>query len=199
MFAHIPGLLFNPREEWKKIARLSDEKLKRQLPYFIVMALIPPVAFYYGTTEVGWTIIGDDPIRLTKESAIPLSVLFYFALVGSVWGIGWMIHWMSQTYRADSFRIKDIVLVGFAMTPVFVAGAFGFWPVFWLDIIIATVACSYTIYHLYVAIPMLLHVPEDRGFLYASAVMMVVLVLAAAILGATVILWEYVATPVFVD
>lgn len=198
MFGHIPGLLFNPRAEWKKIAHLSDEKIKRQLPYFIVMALIPAIGFYWGTTEQGWHILGNE-YRLTKESATPLSVMFYFVLVGSVLAIGYMIHWMSRTYRADSFRIKDYVLVGYALTPVFVAGLFSFYPVFWLDILIATAACSYAIYHLYIAIPMLLHVPEERGFLYASAVMMMVLVLAVIILGITVVLWENVTAPVFIS
>ena len=137
--------------------------------------------------------------RITEGSAIPLAVLFYFVLVGSVLAIGYMIHWMSRTYRGDSFRIKDFVLVGYAMTPVFIAGAFSFYPILWLDIILATAACSYMIYQLYLAIPLLLHVPEERGFLYASAVMMMVLVLAVIILGATVVLWEMGAMPVFVD
>ncbi|MCV6603967.1 MAG: YIP1 family protein [Porticoccaceae bacterium] len=199
MFNHIPGLLFNPRQEWKKIAHLSDEALKRQLPYFIVMALIPAVGFYWGTTQVGWSIIGDKVYRITEASALPLTVLFYAAIVGSVLAVGYIIHWMSRTYRGDSFKIKDYVLVGYAMTPVFIAGAFSFYPIFWLDIIIATAACSYMIYQLYVAIPLLLHVPEERGFLFASAVMMMVLVLAVVILGATVILWEMGAMPVFKD
>lgn len=200
MFNHIPGLLFNPREEWKKIAHLSDEAIKRQVPYFVLMALIPPIGFFWGTTQVGWSIGDTSQVyRVTVESAIPLTVLFYAALVVTVIWLGYFIHWMSRTYRADSFRMKDFVLVGYAMTPVFVAGIFSFWPVFWLDLLIATAACSYAIYQLYIAIPLLLHVPEERGFLYASAVMMMVLVLAVVMLGVTVVLWEMGMVPVFVD
>lgn len=199
MFNHIPGLLFNPRAEWKKIAHLSDESIKRHLPFFIIMSLIPPIGFYWGTTQVGWQIIGEQTYRITEASALPLTVMFYIVLILSVISIGYMIHWMSRTYRGDSFRIKDYVLVGYAMTPIYIAGLFSFYPVFWLDIIIATAACSYMIYQLYVAIPLMLHVPEERGFLYASAVMMMVLVLAVVILGATVVMWQFGAMPVFVD
>jgi hypothetical protein len=42
-------------------------------------------------------------------------------------------------------------------------------------------------------------VSENRGFLYASAVFLVMLVYMAAVLAATAILWEYVAAPVFTD
>ena len=56
MFNHIPGLLFNPREEWKKIAHLSDEALKRQLPYFILM----------GAHSCGWFFLGYYPAGLVN-------------------------------------------------------------------------------------------------------------------------------------
>lgn len=44
-----------------------------------------------------------------------------------------------------------------------------------------------------------MHVPEELGMLYASALFAVALVYVVVVLGATVILWEYIAAPVFVD
>ena len=57
----------------------------------------------------------------------------------------------------------------------------------------------YSIRLLYLGVPKLMQVPEDLGMLYASALFAVALVYAVVVLGATVILWEYVAAPVFVD
>jgi hypothetical protein len=198
MFGNIPGLLFNPHSEWKKLSLLSDEKIRRRLLFFPIMALLPPIGFYIGTTQVGWTVMGDNPMKLTEASAIPLAVLFYLALICCVVGIGWAIHWMSRTYRADSFLAKDIVLVGYAATPVFLAGLAALVPNLWVDILLATAACCYMIYHLYVSIPVMLHVPEDRGFLFASAIFLMSLIAAVVVIVATVILWEYVATPEFI-
>jgi len=198
MLGNIPGLLWNPRSEWKKLSLLSDENIKRRLLYFPIMALLPPIGFYFGTTQVGWSILGNEQVRLTEASAIPLAVLFYLALVCSVVGIGMAIHWMSKTYRGDSFLAKDIVLVGYAETPIFLSGLAAVVPNLWVDIILATAACSYMMYHLYVSIPIMLRVPEDRGFLYASAIFLMSMVAAVMVIGATAILWEYVATPEFI-
>lgn len=199
MFGHMFGLLFEPQREWRKIASLSENEIKRMLPYPIVMALLPAVAFYVGTTVFGWSIRGEETTRITSGSAIPLSVLFYLALMGAVVFIGWMVNWMSATYDADSFAIKGIVLVGYACTPVFLAGIFGAYPIWWFDVLLAIAACGYAIRLIYVGIPIVMKVPEERGFIYASAVFMMALVYVVAVLVATALLWEFVAMPVFTD
>lgn len=199
MFGHVFGLLFNPQAEWQKMAALSDQQVKRLLPYPIVMALLPAIGFYIGTTHFGWQVGGDDTVRLTAESAIPLVVLFYIALMGAVVFIGWMVHWMSSTFNAASYPIKGVIIIGYACTPVFLAGIFAVYPVWWFDLILATAACSYASRLIYLGVPAMMKVPEERGFLYASAVFMLALVYVVAVLVATAILWEYVATPVFTD
>jgi len=199
MFAHMFGVLFNPESEWHKMSVLPDKDVKKLLPFPIAMALLPAIAFYVGSTMTGWKVLGNDITRMTPDSAIPISVLFYAAIMGAVVFIGWMIHWMSATYDARSFVIKGVVLMGYACTPIFLAGLFAIYPVWWFDILLATAACGYAIRLVYLGVPAMMKVPEDRGFLYASAVFLVALVYMVVVLTATVILWEYVATPVFVD
>ena len=89
--------------------------------------------------------------------------------------------------------------MGLCCTPVFLAGALAAYPIWWLDVIIAIGACSYAIRLMYLGVPEVMNVPEDLGFLYASAVFAVALVYVVAVLVATVLLWEYVAAPVFTD
>ena len=192
------GILFSPQATWSALAQEPDSKIKSRLLLILLMAAIPPLGFYYGTTQIGWHS-GGELTKISAASAIPLMVLFYLALVASVIVIGLMTHWMSKTYNAQSFPIKGMVLIGMANTPIFLAGLLAFYPVWWFDIFIATAACCYTIRLLYLGVPKLMKVPEDLGMLYASALFAVALVYAVVVLGATVILWEYVAAPVFVD
>jgi len=199
MFGHIFGVLVNPQTEWEKMAAMPEKEVKKLLPYPILMALLPAIGFYVGTTSFGWAIGGGNVTRLTPESGIPLAVLFYLALVGSVVFIGWMMDWMSKTYDAAFFPFKGIVLTGYALTPVFIAGLFALYPVWWFDLLLATAACGYAIRLIYLGVPPMMKVSEDKGFMYASAVFMIALVYVVVVLVATVILWEYVATPVFVD
>lgn len=193
------GILFSPGATWNRLAQKSDESIKTRLLLVLSLALIPPLSFYYGTTQVGWPTMSGSITKITAESAIPLAVLFYLALVAALVVIGLMAHWMSKTYDADSFPIKGVVLVGYACVPVFLAGLLALYPVWWLDGLIATLACCYAIRLIYLGVPPMMKVPEDRGMLYASALFAVALVYVVVVLVATVILWEFVAAPVFID
>jgi hypothetical protein len=64
------------------------------------------------------------------------------------------------------------------------------YPVLWLNLLIALPALAYTVYLLYTGLPVMMNVPEDRGYLYASSVLGVGLVMLVGVLAATVVLWS---------
>jgi hypothetical protein len=193
------GLIFQPAKQWQAIARLPDSRIRASFVYTLLMALLPAIAWYVGTTSVGWRIGNGDITRLTTDSAIPIVILFYVAMVVSIIAIGYMIHWMAATYGANSSVAKGIMIAGFTATPLFLAGAVGFYPLFWLDLCLGLIAVSYALYLLYKGIPIVLNIPEERGFLFASAVLAVCLVILMMIMGGSVILWDLGAAPVFTD
>lgn len=199
MYANPLGLLLQPRRAWRHVAEHTNSSIIGALAYPVLFALLPAVAWYSGTTRIGWEVGGGEPVRLTHGSALPIVVLFYLTMVLSVVGIGYMIHWMSQTYGAQSTLAKGIAIAGLTATPLFVAGAVGFYPLFLLDLIIGLGAVCYAVYLLYTGIPIVMKIPEERGFLFASAVIAVCLVILIAIMGATVMLWDMGATPTFTD
>ena len=192
------GIIFSPTKTWNLLADESERSIKGRLIWVLEMAAIPPLSFYYGTTQVGWGS-GGELVKVSPESAIPLAVLFYLALLSSIIAIGLMAHWMSKTYNASSFPVKGMVLVGYANTPIFICGLLALYPVWWFDVLVATAACCYAIRLLYMGVPKLMKIPDELGMLYASALFAVALVYMVVVLVATVILWEYVATPTFVD
>lgn len=194
------ALLLQPHRGWTEAARHAmPNNMLVALLYPLVMALIPAVAWHYGVTQTGWRIGSDTVTRLTPSSALPIIVLFYFTMVFAVAGIGYMIHWMAQTYGAVSSTAKGIAFAGFTATPLFIAGAVGFYPSFLFDLIVGLVALSYSVYLLYIGLPIVMNIPSDRGFLFASAVIAVCLVFLIAIMGGAVILWDMGAAPVFTD
>ncbi|MEP5766592.1 MAG: Yip1 family protein [Halieaceae bacterium] len=191
--------MLQPSQQWQKIAGLTTSTLKTMMLFPCIMALLPAVAWYYGTTAVGWTVGDGDSIKLTRDSALSIIILFYFAMIGAVGVIGYFIHWMADTYGADSSYAKGIVITGFTATPLFLAGAVGFYPVLWLDMLIGTVATCWAVYLLYLGIPIVMKIPEERGFLFSSAVIAICLVMLICIMVGSVILWDFGAAPAFTD
>ena len=200
MIGNVFGLLFHPKSQWQAIANRGHFSMFTAVLYTVVLAIIPAVAWYYGVTSIGWTVGEEgERIRMTQDSASVIILLFYLTMVVVVCAIGYMIHWMSKTYGSDSNSAKGIAIAGFSATPLFIAGAIGFLPVFWVALVIGVAAVSYAVYLLYTGIPIVMHIPEERGFLFSSAVIAVCLVFLIAIMTASVILWEYGAAPSFTD
>ncbi len=200
MIQHTFGILARPVHEWNSVAKLSDGSMRNLVLYPCIFAIIPAVAWFYGTTQVGWSV-GDhgQPTKLTVESARIICFLFYLAMVACVVAIGYFIHWMSDTYGAESSLTKGIVIAGLTATPLFVAGAVGFYPLLWLDLLIGVGAISWAVYLMYLGIPIVMDIPEERGFLFSSAVLGVALVILICLMVGSVILWDLGAGPAFTD
>lgn len=194
-------LLYSPKSAFEGIAQEPDNLVRTILLHLMPIALPTAFAWYYGVTVAGWTVgtFSDNPLRISVASATPIIILFYLAMIAGTIFIGSMIHWMSVTYEATSTPARAIKLATYTSTPLFIAGLIGFAPVLWLDLIIGTLAGCYTIYLLYVGIPRVMHVSEDRGYLFASAALGVGFVAIIVMMSATVVLWEFGFMPEFVD
>lgn len=200
MIQHTLGLLVKPSAQWRTVANLPDSSFKTLLLYPCLFALLPAVAWFYGTSQVGWTVgEGDEVIKLTAQSARQITVLFYLVMLASVAVIGYFVHWMSDTYGAASTLTKGIVITGLTCTPLFLAGLVGFYPLLWIDLLIGTAAVGWSVYLLYLGIPIVMDIPEERGFLFASAIVGVAMVIFICIMVGSVIVWDFGAAPSFTD
>ena len=198
MLSYIWGLYTRPVNTWNRIAELDESSLKRCLPYVIILAMLPPLAFVYGVTQTGWQITrGGDLFLMTVDSALQIGVLYYVGLVAAVVLVGYMIHWMATTYGARAIFSKGVMIAAFSATPLFILGLVAAYPVIWIAMVAVTFAAAHTTYLLYLGIPRVLRIDEDRGFMYASAIVAAGLVAVVATMGATVILWDLFAMPDF--
>ncbi len=196
---HILGIITNPHKEWARIRDKSSSVTGVYLRYLVWIALLPPLAWYFGATQIGWEL-SDRVIRLTSASAAQIMALFYVAILLSIAFLGYMVHWMAKTYDAKNDDVAHgVSIAAYMCAPMFLVGLVGLYPVLWLDMILGTAAAAYTLYLLYIGIPIVYDMPKERGFLFASATVAVGLVLMVALLGVTVILWEMGAMPVFTD
>lgn len=194
------AMLVSPKQQWRIVAETSAENFNLASLYPIVMAVLPAAAWYYGTTQVGWTIgDGSSITKLTEASAFRIICAFYVAIVLSVLAIGYSIHWMAQTYGTESSFAKGIAISGLTATPLFIAGLLGFSPLLWLDLVLGTAAVCWAVYLLYVGVPIVMKIPEEQGFLYSSAIIAVCLVVLICLLVSTAILWDFGFMPVFID
>lgn len=194
---HVWGLFAHPEKEWKTIRKENCTIGRCYCSHVFLLAAIPPIAGYIGTTQVGWQILTSEVHRLTHQSALWIAILSYLTILVAVFTIGKMIHWMGQTYGARRSLPQCIALAAYTATPLFLIGVMLLYPLLWLNLLIGLVALSYSVYLLYLGVPIVMGITKERGFLFASAVLAVGLVALVAVLAATVILWDIGIGPAF--
>ena len=195
---HLFGLMTQPNRTWQAISR-EQPSILGVMAHMMILAVIPAIAWFYGVTQIGWKVGAGDATRITVDSMLIIIALFYLGMIGALISIGLLIHWMSVTYGAASTPAKAISLAAYTATPLFIGGLLGFYPLLWLDLLLGTAAGCYAVALLYMGIPPMMGVPKERGYLFASATLAVGLVIVVSMMGATVLLWELGAMPVFTD
>jgi hypothetical protein len=194
---HIWGLFANPRAEWRAIHERDYSVAQCYAGHTLLLALIPAVSGFIGTTQIGWQIGAGDPVKLTTESALVIAVLYYFAMLAAVASVGWAIHWMSRTYGSEQTLSQCVVLASFTATPLFLIGIMELYPIMWLNLVLGLPVLAYTIYLFYNGVPTMMEISQERAFLFASAVLAFGLVALVALLGVTVFLWGMGIGPAF--
>ena len=194
---HIIGLFTDPSQQWEKIREQYSSGSGSPVGHVMVMALIPALSGYFGTTQVGWRIGVGDPIRITGDSALAIAIIYYLVLLVGVFSIGWVIHLLGKAYEVNKPLPMCIALAAYTATPLFLIGIMQVYPVLWLNMLIGLPALAYTVYLLYSGLPILMEIPAEKGFLYSSAVLAVGLVALVAMLATTALLWGMGLQPVF--
>jgi hypothetical protein len=192
MIHHVWGLFTHPDQEWQEI-RGEEESISRlYLTHVLLLAAIPAVSAFIGTTQVGWSIGSRSPVMLTESSAMTLTIMSYLAMLAGVAAMGAFIHWMARTYDANPSLTQCVVFAAYTATPLFVGGIAALYPHLWLAMAVGTAAICYTVYLLYVGIP-----AEDEGFMFSSSVLAVGLVVLVAMIASSVIFWGLGVGPVY--
>lgn len=197
ILSHVWGLLSHPENEWKTIRKENCTIGKCYCSHVLLLAAIPPVAGYIGTTQVGWQVVTREVHKLTPASAFWIAILSYLTILVAVFTIGKLIHWMGQTYGTKQTLSQCIALAAYTATPLFLMGIMLLYPMLWLNLLLGLLALAYTVYLLYTGVPTVMGISRERGFLFSTAVLAVGLVALVAVLTATVILWDIGIGPVF--
>ncbi len=191
VISNIIGVLSDPASQWVKIRNENCSVTDCILKHVALMALIPAVSGFIGTTKVGWEIGASGTHYLDADNALLIAIAIYFTMVIGVLGMGNMIRWMSRTYGDDKALSQCVALAAYVVTPLFLIGFMLLYPVLWLNMLIGMAAVAHTVYLLYIGLPIMMEVNQEKGFLFASAILGLGLVAMVAILAVTVLLWGF--------
>lgn len=192
---HLWGIYAHPKEEWVCIEK-RHESLKFSLSHILIITLIPAVMAYYSATHLGWSIGVGEKIFLAPLQSLEMAIAIYLVLIGGIFLLTYIIHHVAQFYDSKPDIPQSLELASYTATPLFMSGLASFYPELWFFFIVCMAGLTYSIYLLYVGTPIIMKIPEEEGFVYASTVMTAGIILLVASIIAAVIIWGWVFSPV---
>ncbi|UAA40080.1 YIP1 family protein [Paraneptunicella aestuarii] len=192
---HLWGIYAHPKEEWQVIEQ-RHESVSFSLSHILIVALIPAIMGYYSAVHLGWSIGVGDRVMLSSADGIMMATAIYMGLVGGVFGLAYMIHWMSKTFDSEPTYTQALEIASYTATPLFMVGFAAFYPELWFIITVGLVGLSYSVYLLYTGVPIVMNIPEDKGFIYASSVVTVGLIFLVVLMTGSIVLWGWAFSPV---
>ncbi|MFT5676930.1 MAG: hypothetical protein ACI808_002881 [Paraglaciecola sp.] len=194
---HLWGLYAHPKEEWHTIDQ-RHESYFYSFSHIAIISLIPALTTYYSAAHLGWSIGVGDIIKLTQQSAMLMSVGMYFGLMVGVIVLAVLIHQLAKTFDAEPTYTQSLELAAYTATPLFMVGFASLYPVLWFVMVIGLIGLTYSVYLLYAGTPILMHIPEGKGFIYASSVVTCGLVLLAILMAASVMIISSGLGPIYI-
>lgn len=195
MFMNPLTVLTRPDQAWTAIRQDEDRNSASYLPYLLLWSLLPAVCLFIGTHWVGWSLVDEERIRLEAISALQLSVLLYLATLIGVIIMGYFLRYMSRTFEARPTFNQCIGFIAYTCTPFFLAGIAALYPTRWLAIGVLLLACAHAAYLMYVGLPRFMRIDNQQGFLYASSMLGVGLLVIVTILVSMILFWTYTLEP----
>ncbi len=197
MMKNIFGLIYNPPAEWQDIANEHKTVVRSILLYVFPMSLIPTISAFIGSSYVGWGLVGEKIVKLTYHSALLLSVVAFFAISGAIVVLGWLIKWMAQTYGGNPSLDSCVTLSAYSATPLYLVGFAALYPVLWVDTLLTLFAIAFAIKLLFIGVPIMMEIDRDKGYLFASSILTVAMVMIMGLFAITILFWGFGLAPAF--
>ncbi|KEQ19775.1 Yip1 family protein [Endozoicomonas numazuensis] len=196
---HIPGLLFSPRNEWSLIRSRFDQTTPLAvLRDLLILSSVPGICSFFGAVYLGWSAAGVTPVRVSAESAVLMAFFSWLAIFAAVIIMGFFIHWMEKTYGCHRNYMDCICFSVYVSVPLCLTGIGGLYPSIPLTMLLILAGIGWSAWLLYLGTPLFMKIPEERGFLFASSIVCVALVMLVSMKVVTVFFWELGLGPEFI-
>lgn len=154
----IKAILLTPQTEWKVIEQEHDTLFDLLIGYVAILAAIPEIAHFIGQSFIG----GYTPVVPNLVRAIVV-YLVSFAMVYIIAGV---IDLLAPRFGAEKNFANAVKLSAYSHTPLWLGGVFLLVPGLSFLLILGV----YGLYLLWIGLPMLMKVPDEKALPYAAVV-----------------------------
>ena len=169
----VKGFVTEPKTEWRAVDAEESTVQGLFTGYVMILAAIPAVAGFIGMCIVGSGVFGAT-VRMSIGAGVAHAVLGYILSLGWVYLLALVINAFSPKFEGHGEFMDAFKLAAFTPTPAWVGGVFNVIPSLW---IIGFLLSLYSVYLLYVGLPILTEPPKEKELPYFCVVLLTMIVL----------------------
>lgn len=188
--SHLWGFYFTPRQQWQNLQQ-QHSSLLESLSHLSFFSAIAPcclaLSMWFFGIEWAEKTYFVHPLQIF---AIALSM--FLSMITAVLLLALLAGAMSRDYGKPASFDLTLELACYAVTPLLCTGFAWLFPEGWFLLLVALLGLIYSIYLLFLGTPILLGIPEERGFMFSSTLVTAGLVLLALLFFANAFVWIWV-------
>jgi Yip1 domain len=166
-------ILLSPRTEWEVIDNEPTTPAQLFTGYAMPLAAIGPIAQIIGYSLFGISVPFAGHYRVPLGSAITSALVTYVLALAGTYVLGLIIDALAPTFNGQRSQIQALKVAVYSSTASWVAGIFYLIP----GLRLLTILGLYSLYLLYLGLPVLMKSPRDKAVAYTAVVIVAAIVL----------------------
>lgn len=183
IIARVKEILLTPKQTWPVIETEETSTAALYTQYIMILAAIQAVAGFIGMSLFGISGFGVT-VRLPLMTGLIQMVLGYGLTLAMVYVVALIADALAPSFGGQKKPMNALKLVAYSGTAAMVGGIFALIPALG---VLTLIAALYSLYLLYLGVPTLMKVPQEKVLPYTVVLVVcaiVVGVIAGTILGA---------------
>lgn len=180
-------ILLAPKSEWPAIADEPETTAGLFKGYIAILAAIGPIASFVEMSVIGVSAPFIGRMRWDVTDGLIAAVVSYGLALLSVWLFSLIVNALAPTFGAQKDPVAALKVTAYSLTAVWVTSVATIVP--FLGVLIMILGLVYTIYLLYLGLPVLMKAPQDKvaGYTAVSIVCAIGLSLVSGIIVAMIV------------
>lgn len=179
IIARVKEILLTPKQAWPVIEMEETDTAALYTQYIMILAAIQAVAGFIGMSLLGASAFGVS-VRVPLITGLVQMVLGYGLTLAMVYVVALIADALAPSFGGQKGGMNALKLVAYSSTAAMVGGIFALIPALG---VLTLLAALYSLYLLYLGVPTLMKVPQEKALPY-TAVLVVCAIIVGAIVGA---------------
>lgn len=184
IMTRVQAIVKNPKATWPVIANEQTTVRELYLGYILLLAAISPIAAFLKLSVLGVGVPTMGTYRMGFGAGIGNMLFSYGLSLAAIYLVALVVNFLAPTFGGEKNDLQALKVVAYSYTAAWVAGAGQILP--WIGMLIALAGSIYSIYLLYLGLPVLMKCPQAKAMGYTAVTMvaaMVISFMVSAVVG----------------